>query len=64
MTDNTATTGLLLAVKCSQSFFNSMALSLHWFVKVNVKVNTDCIAPCREHTCKVLRYGMRSQGTS
>jgi len=23
-----------------------------------------CIVPCRDHTCKVLRYGMRSQGIS
>jgi len=23
-----------------------------------------CIAPCREHTSKALKYGMRSQGIS
>jgi len=29
-----------------------------------VKVNVVCIAPCRDHTSKALRYGTRSQGIS
>jgi len=33
---------------------------------IKVKVNDAwiCIAPCRDHTSKVLRYGTRSQGIS
>jgi len=33
-------------------------------VKVKVKVNVDLYRACREHTSKVLRYGMRSQRIS